>query len=120
MKFCLLCQFGTRKECFRKFIEERFCVSSRLCHDRVGGSSIHGGDTARQHIAQEVATKLDRGVSASVTERHILGTDAFDKYQAALFADDATSVQIANQRDLPALTVSYAAQTISSGASRAA
>ena len=72
--------------------------------------------TLREAILnQQVATGLGKGVSASDPNIHIPGTAAYLKYQAAIRTAEAVSAQIANQRDLAAVTVSYAAQSICSG-----
>ena len=66
-------------------------------------------------LAQQWATGLGKGVSASDPNIHIPGTEAYQKYQAAIRTAKVVSSQIANQRDLAAVTVSYAAQSICSG-----
>ena len=66
-------------------------------------------------LTQQSATALGKGVSASDPNIHVPGTEAYQKYQAAIATAKVVSSQIANQRDLAAVTVSYAAQTICSG-----
>ena len=66
-------------------------------------------------LAQQWATVLGKGVSASDPNIYIPGTEAHQKYQAAIRTAEVVSSQIANQRDLAAVTVSYAAQSICSG-----
>ena len=68
-------------------------------------------------LTQQSATALSKGVSASDPNIHVPGTEAYQKYQAAIQTAKVVSSQIANQRDLAAVTVSYAAQSICSGTS---
>ena len=72
--------------------------------------------TLRESILnQQVATGLGKGVSASDPNIRIPGTAAYVKYQTAIQTAEVVSSQIANQRDLAAVTVLYAAQSICSG-----
>ena len=66
-------------------------------------------------LAQQWATGLGKGVSAADPNIRTPGTEAYQKYQAAIRTAKVASSQIANQRDLAAVTVSYAAQSICSG-----
>lgn len=65
--------------------------------------------------SQQLGTLTDKGVSSADSDISVMGTSAYDKYHAALLTANSKSAQIANQRNLPAVTVSYAAQTICSG-----
>jgi hypothetical protein len=66
-------------------------------------------------LAQQLASQLDKGVSAEDESRKVPGTIAYKKFNAAVQAADIVSAQVANQRDSAALIASYAAQTICSG-----
>ena len=58
---------------------------------------------------------MDKGVSSSDPDIKVSGTPAYDKYHVALVMADSKSAQIANQKNLPAVTIGYAAQLICSG-----
>ena len=65
--------------------------------------------------AQHLGALMNEGVSSSDPDIKVSGTPAYDKYHAALVMADSKSAQIANQRNLPAVTIGYAAQLICSG-----
>ena len=72
--------------------------------------------TLRANIwAQQLGALMNKGVSSSDPNIKVSGTPAYDKYHAALLMADSKSAQIANQRNLPAVTIGYAAQLICSG-----
>lgn len=72
--------------------------------------------TLRANIwAQQLGALMNKGVSSSDPDLKVAGTPAYDKYHAALVMADSKSAQIANQRNLPAVTIGYAAQLICSG-----
>ena len=72
--------------------------------------------TLRANIwAQQLGALMNKGVSSSDPYLKVAGTPAYDKYHAALVMADSKSAQIANQRNLPAVTIGYAAQLICSG-----
>ncbi|CAK0740284.1 hypothetical protein CVIRNUC_001239 [Coccomyxa viridis] len=72
--------------------------------------------TLRANIwAQQLGALMNKGVSISDPDLKVAGTPAYDKCHAALVMADSKSAQIANQRNLPAVTIGYAAQLICSG-----
>ena len=72
--------------------------------------------TLRANIwAQQLGALMNKGVSSSDPDIKLPGSPAYDKYHAALVRADSKSARIANQRNLPAVTIGYAAQLICSG-----
>ena len=65
--------------------------------------------------AQQLGALMNEGVSRSDPDIKVSGTPAYDNYHAALVMADSKSAQIANQRNLPAVTIGYAAQLACSG-----
>lgn len=88
-------------------------------------SSIHAGKEASVSLkltldaniaANQLDALLGKGVSETDPNINVPGTTAYAKFHAAKFLADSLSTQISNQRDLPAVANSYAAQVICSGA----